>query len=29
MSDDLAEHLEATYPVVAEGGGYVVYDLQP
>ncbi|HUF38332.1 MAG TPA: glycosyltransferase family 39 protein [Anaerolineales bacterium] len=29
MSDNLAEHLGATYPVVAEGGGYVVYDLQP
>jgi hypothetical protein len=29
MSEDLAEHLEETYPVVAEGGGYVVYAIVP
>ena len=28
MSQDLAEHLETTYPAIAEGGGYVVYDLR-
>ena len=29
MSADLAEYLEATYPVIASGGGYAVYDLKP
>lgn len=29
LSDDLAGYLEATYPVLAEGGGYVVYELKP
>lgn len=29
MSDDLAEYLRDAYPVIAEGGGYAVYDLQP
>ena len=29
MSDDLADHLARTYPVLAAGGGYTIYDLQP
>ena len=28
LSDDLADFLEAHYPVLAEGGGYLIYDLR-
>lgn len=29
MSPELSAYLEATYPIVESGGGFVVYDLQP
>lgn len=29
MSPNLADYLQATYPVIAAGGGYVIYDLKP